>query len=220
VRRLRERPWIFGVFGALAAVVLVLLVGMRTVSESRSELATADAYEQNGDVMRALEHYRRAMRWSFPLNPYPARAATSLRSMAKELGDEGRIDDALLAWRSIAGSSAATRFLYSTTSPLREEAHDEIARLIAADQRTGIDVGADAEELAAAHRSLLKENTSPDPFWGTLLLIGFAAWVGGLVVTASRGFDPAGRLQWVTARAPLSGALAGFVAFVLGMLFA
>jgi hypothetical protein len=217
VRRLRERPWIFGV---LAGVLLVGLVGLRTVSESRSELAAADAYEQSGDAMRALEHYRRAMRWSFPLNPYPDRAATSLRRMAKELGDEGRIDDALLAWRSIAGSSAATRFLYSAPSPLREEAHDEIARLIAAHQRAGIDVGTDAEELAAAHRARLKEDSSPDPFWGTLLLIGFAAWVGGLVVTASRGFDPDGRLQWVTARAPLSGALAGFVAFVLGMLFA
>ena len=214
---LRERPWIVG---ALVIVILVLVVGMRTVAESHSELATADAYEQGGEVMRALEHYRRAMRWAFPLNSYPARAATSLRHLAKDLEDEGRIDDALLAWRSIAGSSAATRFLYSTTNPMREEAHDEIARLIAAHQRTGIDVGADAEELAAEHRALLRESASPHPFWGTLLLIGFAAWVGGLVVTASRGFDATGRLQWATARAPLSGALAGFVAFVLGMLFA
>lgn len=217
MRWLRDRPRIFG---ALVVLIFVVLVGTRTVSESHSELVTAHTYDQNGDTMRALEHYRRAMRWSFPLNPYPARAASSLRSTAKELEDEGRIDDALLAWRSIAGSSAATRFLYSATNPVQEEAYDEISRLVAAHQGAGIDVGTDAEELAAQHRALLKEDASPDPFWGTLLLIGLAAWVGGLVVTASRGFDATGRFHWATARAPVSGALAGFVAFVLGMFFA
>lgn len=214
---LRDRPRFFA---ALVVLFFVVLVGTRTVSESHSELVAAHAYDQSGDTMRALEHCRRAMRWSFPLNPYPARAAAFLRSTAKDLESEGRIDDALLAWRSIAGSSAATRFLYSTANPAREEAHDEIARLIAVHQGAGIDVGTDAEELAAEHRALLKEDISPDPFWGTLLLVGFTAWVGGLVVTASRGFDATGRLHWATARAPLSGALAGFVAFVLGMFFA
>ena len=213
----RERPRIFG---TLVGGILVVLVAARTVSESRAELVTADGYEERGEVMRALEHYRRAMRWTFPLNPYPARAAAALRSMAKSLEGEERIDDALLAWRSIAGSSAATRFLYSTTNPVREEASHEIARLMAAHQRAGIDVGADSEQLAAEHWALFQQDASPDPFWGTLLLIGFAAWVGSLVLTASRGFDATGRLRWATARAPLSWALAGLVVFVSGMFFA
>lgn len=217
MRHLRERPW---VLGALTALFFLGVVGVRTISESRTELAAADAYGQNGDAMRALEHYRRTMRWSLPLNPYPARAATSLQRMAEDFRDAGRIDDALLALRSIVGSSTATRFLYSTTSSQRQDAKDEIARLMAADQRAGIDAGMGAGDPEAAHRTLLADGPSPDPLWGTLLLIGFAAWIGGLVVTCSRGFDPAGRLQWLSARAPLSGALAGFVMFVLGMLLA
>ncbi|MDH3201227.1 MAG: hypothetical protein OEM15_10085 [Myxococcales bacterium] len=215
--RLRKHPWLFG---TLVALILLVLVAARTVSESRSELMTADAYDQSGEVTRAIEHYRRAVRWSFPLNPYPARAAAALRDLATALEGQGRIDDALLAWRSIAGSSAATRFLYSTTNPAREEAQDEIARLMAAHQGTGFDVGADVEQLAAEHRALFAKDASPDPFWGTVLLVGFAAWIGGLVLTASRGFDATGRLRWATARAPLSGALVGFAAFVLGMLLA
>jgi len=217
VSSLRERPWLFG---ALVALILVALMVARTVSESRSELTAADAYDQSGEVTRALEHYRRAMRWSFPLNPYPARAAAALRKIAKALEAEGRIDEALLAWRSIAGSSAATRFLYSTSNPARQEAYDEIARLVAAHQGTGIDAGADPQQLAVEHRALFDKEAWPDPFWGSVLLVGFAAWVGGLALTVSRGFDPSGRLRWATARAPLSGALVGFVAFVLGMLFA
>ena len=62
----RERPRIFG---TLVGGILVVLVTARTVSESRAELVTADDYEERGEVMRALEHYRRAMRWTFPLNP-------------------------------------------------------------------------------------------------------------------------------------------------------
>lgn len=216
MKYLRDRPWVFGV---LAAMVLMGLVILRTVTQSRFELATADAYVQHGNEMRALQHYRRAMRWSLPLNPYPGRAATSLRVMAKELANEGRVDDALLAWRSIAGSSTATRFLFSISNPPGDEARNEIARLMAVGERPGVDSEAAVGETEAAHRALLEEDMSPDPFWGTLLLFGFAAWVGALVVTASRGFDPAGRLEWAKARAPLSGALAGFLAFVLGMLF-
>jgi hypothetical protein len=188
--------------------------------ESRSELMTANAYDESGDVMRALEHYRRAMRWSFPLNPYPTRAAVALRRTAKALEGEGRIEGALLAWRSIAGSSAATRSLYSTTNPAREEARDEIARLMAAHQRTGIDAGADSDQLVVEHRASFGGGVRPNPFWGTVLLIGFAVWVGGLVLTVSRGFDATGRLHWATAQAPFSGSLVGLVAFVLGMLFA
>lgn len=215
--------WLRGhpkVLGALVVATLFVLVAARTVSESRSELHTANRFEESGDVMRALEHYRRAMRWALPLNPYPARAARALRSMAKALEDDGRIDDALLAWRSIAGSSAATRFLYGSENPMREEAIDQIARLVGAHQRAGIDVGADAAGLAAEHRTLFEHGASPDPWWGTFLLLGFAMWVGGLVFTATRGFDETGRLRWATARAPLSGAVVGLVAFVLGMFFA
>ncbi len=214
---LRQRRWMLG---ALTAAIVVALVAIRTVSQSRSELMTATSYDQAGEVMRALEHYRRAMRWSFPLNPYPAKAAIALRKMAEAFEVEGRIDDALLAWRSIAGSTAATRSLYSTTNAMREEAHDEIARLVTAHQRTGIDAGADPEQLVAEHRALFDQGAWPDPFWGTVLLLGFAAWLGGLALTASRGFDATGRLQWATARAPFSGALVGLVAFVMGMLFA
>ncbi len=207
-------------FGALLVAVLFVLVAARTISESRSELNTANRYEESGDMMRALEHYRRAMRWTFPLNPYPARAARALRSVAKALEDDQRIDDALLAWRSIAGSSAATRFLYSTRNPTREEAIDEIARLVGAHQRAGTDVGAEAAGLAAEHRMLFEKGASPDPLWATLLFVGFAMWIGGLVFIASRGFDQTGRLQWATARGPLSWAALGLVAFVFGMLLA
>lgn len=217
MKGLRQRRWMLG---ALIAATVVTLVAIRTVSQSRSELMTATSYDQAGDVMGALEHYRRAMRWSFPLNPYPARAAVALRRLAKAFELEGRIDDALLAWRSIAGSAAATRSLYSTTNTMREEAREEIARLVTAHQRTGMDAGADPEQLVAEHRALFDRGAWPDPFWGTVLLLGFAGWLGGLALGASRGFDATGRLQWATARAPFSGALVGFVAFVVGMLLA
>lgn len=207
------------VAGIVSISLLGLLVG-RVVTESRTELAAANAYREEDQAGRAIEHYRRAIRWSLPLSPYTAEAISGLASLATELEAEGDSLGALLAWRSLSGGIAATRTLHSGSDPERENANDQIARLMSLDRGAAIDAGLGTEQLAADHRRLLSEQGSPAPLWGTLLLLGTAVWVGALVLMARRGFDSAGRFQWPSARGPLWGALVGFVAFALGLLFA
>ena len=217
MKTLGQHPVILATVAILAFVVLII---GRVAAQSRAELALAQASRQGGDDARAIEHYRRALRWSFPLGRQTTEAELALESIARASEAEGNIARALLAWRSLAGSLAATRFLYLRTDPARDKAKDEIARLLSLDRSAAIDAGLDAEKLAADHRRLLGDEPSPDSFWGTLLLLGFAIWTGSLVVLARTGFDSDGRLQWVSARGPLWGALAGFASFVLGLLFA
>ena len=212
-----ERP---GIIAAIAVVALVAMVLGRVVSESRTELAVANAYRANDRVARAVEHYRRALRWSLPPSSQTAEAVSALESIAVQSEANGNVAGALQAWRSLAGGLAAARFLYSAPNPSRENANDQIARLVAMDRSAAIDANLSVEQLTADHRRLLREEVSPDPWWGTLLLLGMAVWVGALVRMARRGFDSAGRFRWASARGPLWGALVGFVALTLGLLFA
>jgi hypothetical protein len=209
-----------GVAVAVVFVTLGALLLWRVASESSAELAAAHAYRQEDQLAPAVEHYRRAIRWSLPLSPNTAEAVSALESIAAQLEADGEVAGALLAWRSLAGGLAATRFLYSGSNPSRENASDQIARLMAMDRSAAIDANLSTEQLAADHRRLLSDEVSPDPWWGTLLLLGMAVWVGALVLLAWRGFDSAGRFRWAAARGPIWGALVGFVSFALGLLFA
>lgn len=209
-----------GVAVAVVFVTLGALLLWRVASESSAELAAAHAYRQEDQLAPAVEHYRRAIRWSLPLSPNTVEAVSALESIAAQLEADGEVAGALLAWRSLAGGLAATRFLYSGSNPSRENASDQIARLMAMNRSAAIDANLSTEQLAADHRRLLSDEVSPDPWWGTLLLLGMAVWVGALVLLAWRGFDSAGRFRWAAARGPIWGALVGFVSFALGLLFA
>lgn len=209
-----------GIVAGIAVIALLAVLLGRVAFESRRELAAANAYRHDGRPGHAIEHYRRSIRWALPLSPYQAEAISELESLAKELEAKGDTDRALLAWRSLSGGIAATRTLYSGSQPARENANDHIARLLSKDRSAAVDARLSAEQLAADHRRLLRDEVSPDPFWGFLLFLGMAVWVGALFFLARRGFDSAGRLHWATARGPVWGALLGFVSFALGLLFA
>ena len=207
----------------LVAICVVALSGImlgRAVAGARRELAEAEAYQEEGQLLSAIEHHRRALRWSFPLSPFRERAVAGLESIARELEESDDRVGALLAWRSLLGGISASRFVYSRKDADAERAKDEIARLLALEGRAAIDASLDSEKLAAVHRHLLAEEVSPQPFGATLLLVGFALWLGSLVLLINRGFTAAGRFLWPAARTPLSSALAGLVSFVVGLLLA
>ena len=217
MKPLVERASLLAVLGLVG---LVALVFGRTVYHASAELQTASSHRREGEFARATEHYRRTLRWSFPFSAYTAEAATELETIARELEEAGDTAGALLAWRSLAGGLAASRSLYSGSSDTRDRAKDEISRLLALDGGAPIDANLSADKLEADHRRLLDREASPDPFWATLLLLGFAVWIGSLVLVIRRGFDTAGQPMWPAARGPLWSALAGLASFVLGLLFA
>jgi hypothetical protein len=204
----------------LAIAILVAAVVGRAAFQARSELAAADSYRRTGAIGRAIEHYRRTLRWSFPFSSDTQKAALALESIARESEASGDVAGSLLAWRSLAGGLAATRFLYSGKDPARATAEEQIARLLALHRADAIDANLSEQQLIADHLRLLRREVSPDPLWGTLLLLGFAGWIGCLVVVIRRGFDPAGNLRWASARAPFWGALVCLACFGLGLLFA
>lgn len=205
---------------AFTVVVLAGIMVGRAVTQSRAELETAEAYRHEGRLSRAVEHYRRSLRWSFPFSPFRSEAISGLESVAVELEEAGDVAGALLALRSLVGGVAASRFMYSGPHPRAERAKDDIARLLALGGGAPIDANLGMDQLAADQRRLLDRAASPHPLFGTLLLLGFTVWIGSVVLVINRGFDTTGKLLWPAARAPLFGAIGGLVSFVVGLLFA
>lgn len=200
-------------------VVIALMVG-RAAFEAHQELTLAASARQHDQVLRAIEHYRRALRWSFPLSPYTDRAISGLQDCAAELEASGQPFDALLAWRSLLGGLSATRVPYLATGSSAVRAKAEIARLERLHATLPTRAGVVQEQQLAEYRRELDIQVAPDPVWGTLLLLGFTTWVASLDSVARRGFDEEGRFYWTSARVPLWSALGGFVAFLVGLAFA
>ena len=212
--------------GRVGATVVVLVIAVasaatiRAALASRQELADANRAMASGRVSQAIAHYRRAIRWSAPFSPHPDRAIRALEDIALRLESEGEIEAALSAWRAISGGSSATRTTWTRNDPVRVRANQQIARLLAAHGRVPIDAGLEDQALEASHRALLRSEVRADPFWGSLLLLGFAVWVSGLISLIAYGFDKTGQATWPGARAPLTVTLIGLVSFFLGLLLA
>ncbi|MEM9727002.1 MAG: hypothetical protein AAF997_00345 [Myxococcota bacterium] len=203
------RPW---AIGAALLLLPVAVLGVRATLPAGEEVTRGASDDEAGETVRAIEHYRRAMRWRFPLNPHPERAARALATLAERLEAEGDVEGALLAWRSVAGSEFATTTLWTSSSERRDTAVAAIVRL--SDDRLVPEGGSTRAPSVDAFAPELSR------FWAALLLLGFASWACGLWVTASRGFDADGRLRWHDARASFAVAVLGFAVFIAGMLLA
>lgn len=208
-----------GLVALVTLAVTLAVIAARVVIEAQNELSAGDLFLAQRKHQRAIDHYRRTLRWSFPLSPYVEQATSRLEGIAKEREAAGDRSGALLAWRSLLGGLSAARFMYGTEDGTADRAKGQIARLMAVESRP-IDGNSGTEDLAAFHRKILDRRIAPDALWGTFLLFGFAAWVASLFLLIERGFDVSGHPQWPSARGPLAGALAGFTSFVLGLLLA
>lgn len=201
-------------------VATVAFVAGRTARQAHLELAAAGNALRKEAPRRAIDHYRRALRWSPPFTSQEQRAIEALESIAEAAERVGDRETALLAWRSVVGGVAASRFLYSSRSSARERASDQIARLAALEDGPPIDAAASQARRQAMYRQLLQSEAAPHPFWATMLLVGFFVWIFSLAVLTRRGFDSAGRFSWSDARSALTVASLGLASFLLGLVFA
>jgi hypothetical protein len=205
---------------AFAAMATIALVAGRSVRQANLELAAAGNALRHETPRRAIDHYRRALRWSPPFTRHEQRAIAGLELIAEAAENDGDRETALLAWRSIVGGVAASRFLYSGRSSAREHASDEIARLAALQGGPQIDAAVSQARRQAVYRQLLQREAAPQPFWATALLLGFFVWIVSLAILTLRAFDSAGRFSWPDARSTLTVAILGLASFLLGLVFA
>lgn len=204
---------------AVAGVILVVLA-VRVVTSSKAELDEGDELRESGDRVAAVACYRRAARWYAPGNPYSADALARLARIGTEAEDEGDVQLALSAWRAIRAAIESTRSFYTPHTDRLAAANARIADLMASQTPPPIDAGKSREQLRREHLALLNASTRPNIGWTIVLLLGFAAWVGGAFAFVTRAVDDEDRLVPRLARRWGTVVVVGFGLFVLGMALA
>jgi len=203
----------------IVGVVLAVLA-VRVVTSSEAELSKGAHYEERGETERAIVHYRRAASWYAPGNPYVVDALDRLDSIGLAAEHRGEVDIALLSFRSIRGAILSTRSTYTPHRDRLTSADAHIAALMAAEDPPPMDASKTPAELEAEHLALLRDNRRPDVLWSFVLLLGFAAWVGGAFAFATRAIDDDDRMVAGPARLWGTTIIVGFGLFFLGMALA
>lgn len=211
-------------FAGRASIVvagLLAVLAVRVVSGSRDELRFAERLEASGDVDSAIVHYRRAVRFYAPGNPYVSRALEALGRTARAAETAGDDARALAAWRAVHAGILASRSFYIPHRDVLEDADAHIAALAAVDPPP-VDVAHGEAGRRRAYLGALERARESDPalLWTVVLLAGFVAWVGGALGLVLRGVDVEARPRMPEARRFATVMLAGFLAFVVGLALA
>ncbi|MCA9519827.1 MAG: hypothetical protein KC609_02590, partial [Myxococcales bacterium] len=121
-RRVTLVAAIVGAFFALAMI--------RVVLEARSEFSDGEEELAKHDLDRAITHYRRAIQWYLPANPYVERAVGRLVELAQRAESTGNGALALRAWRDLRGALYSVRSFYQPYSEQIRAAERRIAKLM------------------------------------------------------------------------------------------
>ena len=199
------------------ALVVVSVVMLRVVLESRAAWQDGSHALARRDTMTAMVAFRRAAQWYAPLSPYVYWSLDQLRNIARDAEARGDAEQALAAWRSIRAGINSTRSLYTPHAARLREANRRIALLMSQLPPAPIDAARDQADLEQEFLGQLQRDKRPSRLWAGLGLMGFFAWAASMSAFFYWGVTPEGRLR--RREASLYGLLGmlSFALFALGM---
>lgn len=212
-----------GVFGRRAAQAALVfgfaigVVGVRVTVSGIGELRAARAIESEGRVADAILHYRRAARWHAPGAPWVSRSLDALERIGRAASDRDDRATALAAYRAMRGAILATRSLYTPFPGRLARANDRIAALMAEEPPAPADAQKNVDARRRMHAALLARDESPSVGWSLVMLLGFAAWMGGSVGFIRHAIGDDDRLVGRPALVWTACALGGFLIWMLAL---
>ncbi len=183
---------------ALAALCVVLAsLGVRATVEQREAYARAVAYEHQGDLWRAVDEYRWAIRWYTPWGPDLDDAAQAL----VEIGQRHAQQDpelAVQALDNLRSGLIAGRSLWQPRADLVAQCTAQLPALLVrvADRRGDPRaVGPAKAKLLAQFEAAYARPVGVGPLTSAAVALGFVVWLGGIVLAVRRGVAGDGRWQ-------------------------
>lgn len=205
---------------ALVVAVCLGVVVTRAIWDGRSALAQGDAAAEAGDIGEAIRWWRRAARWYVPGAPHVGSAYDRLEATARAARERGDRATALAAWQGVRGSILATRSFFTPHAERLGPANEAIASLMAEAEGPAADPGRPEAERRSWHLELLTRDEAPSVAWSVVALAGFALWLGGGILFATRAITADDRL--LARPALVSGIVVavGLVVWMLGLALA
>jgi hypothetical protein len=204
--------------GAVVAIAVLAIAGLRLVGEGRAALLASDAALSQGNVTGAVVHARHAARAYVPFAAHVEQGFLKLRDIALNSERRGDTEAALFAWRALLSAAAGTRPFGGVTDRARADAEASVARLsveLRALARSGPRVTREPEGESAFSAA----DVVPRIGWGALLLAGACLWWGAGLRLTSRGWGTDGRLVPGEVRIAGGMAFAGLIAWLTGLFF-
>jgi hypothetical protein len=203
-------------YGAFALAALAV-VTVRVVLDSRAALRAGEDAERRGEAAEASRHYLHAVRMYAPGSPYVGRALDRLEAQAATAAKNGDNAAERRALEAVRAGLLGARSLYTAHADRLQAADRRLAALYAAGEDPAVAPGATLAEREAWHKERLERRPGPATLPAVAALVGFALWLGAVVVFVRRGLDRSLRLQPRWALLSVIGFFAGFALFLVGL---
>ncbi|MEE2785852.1 MAG: hypothetical protein VX589_00835 [Myxococcota bacterium] len=183
------KPWTYWLIAGLA--FLAAAYG-RVYGSGQEAYQNAETLLEQGKTKAAIQQLGLAIRNFTPVFSSAHDGAKRLDAIAEKAEKEGRIELAILALRHLRGAMNATRGLLDPFEGQRPTVNRRLAEVLATKQvRTGEPTrrGRSHAQLVNDHLERLTFDPAPSRSMSLLVLLTFAGWIGGTVVTIRRGLD-------------------------------
>ncbi|MBW2170512.1 MAG: hypothetical protein JRF69_00795 [Deltaproteobacteria bacterium] len=174
--RLSKRPFTRVISAAIGLILVVLaLVWTRAFFVSMHAYQEGEEYFKKHQHIKAITFFDRSIHWYTPFNPYVHKSAQRLWEICTRAEQQGDIQLALIATRTIRRGFLAARSFYTPGRDWIDRCDAKIASLM--------DQGSKARRLsdAAAVSSPPQASSEPDVFWTLILEVGFLGWIGSVI---------------------------------------
>ncbi|MGD9022254.1 MAG: hypothetical protein PVJ62_00600 [Deltaproteobacteria bacterium] len=157
------------------SLVLLAAVWIRAFYGSMRAYQQGEAYFEKQEYVRAITFFDRSIHWYTPFNPYVRKSARHLWKICSRAEQQGDIQLALIAARTIRRGFLGTRSFYVPGRAWIRECDKKIASL------TGKASGDQGTDEDAASPSVQQENLEPDVWWTLVLEVGLFGWIGSVI---------------------------------------
>ena len=184
--------------------VAICIVLPRAALIGRSELEAKDSWRaaqsahERGETSEYLYQLQRCAKWNTLLGGYAEQAQATLIRFAQEAEKEGRIKDALVAWRYARGVLLSTDHVFRPNPSNLSDFNAAIEALMATEhiQSEALTIAnRTRDELVAEHQALLSHRNGPSSGGAILIFGSFVLWIGSILWMIRKGIGADGHLK-------------------------
>lgn len=209
-RAVRGRRGSFKTAGIIAIGILLVLIilWVRVFYGAMESYKKGETLLQEGQIIRAVTFFDRALHWYAPLNPYVDKAALRLWEIGEQAEKAGDERLSVIAYESIRNGFYGATHLLTPGKDWIGKVDSRLERLSRDPAGKGDTSQSKAFSGASPH---------PAPFWSVLVVIGFLGWIGSLIglvigTPVQGGVRRRRRVMW------LAFAVLWFILWIAGMI--